>query len=134
MSKLTAQEWKELEDSITEWSPGKLRIDGHDITIQPERYKKMQLCYSVYVDGSIKVIWWDKGSEIGQKFWRPMMMAMMKAKEVKAMEKVLGKKKAKERGWTTDKQLVGYTPYFLSFRALKAVLVKCGNIEIVKPC
>jgi hypothetical protein len=130
VKKLTPQQWKELEDSITEWSPARLKVDGHDITIQLERYKNMQLCYSVYVDGYIRGEWSDKASEIGQKFWRPMMMALVSAKSVKSMERVFGKKKAKEMGYTTDKKLIGYTPHYLSFKALKQVLIKCKSIEI----
>lgn len=120
-----------MEGSITLSNNVKLRIDGHEITISLELYNKMKFTYIVYIDGWIKGEYLNKESELGKKFYNPRMMHFHKKSFITSMEKLLGKKEAKKKGYVYQKTLYAYSPSFDSFRSLKKVLSQNESIEII---
>jgi hypothetical protein len=131
MAKLTPTQWKELEAGIHEWRSVRLRINGHEISIFMVR-SGMKLKYEVYVDGYIKGDYTKVESEIGKAFFRPMIINRHKAALLRDMVKIWGVREAKKMGYFQQKVVIGYSPYYSSFRSLKQVLCQHDDIEILE--
>lgn len=137
----TKEEW---DDVIAQLSGAfgivKLLVDGYELYITRGQIGKNQLGITVYINGSIKGIWYahhkstDLKPEIPEetrRFYKPKTQFLHSAKERAFWKKAYGKKEAPKRG--LDTKFISYGPWWTSAAALKRHLLNNNhNIEVIK--
>jgi hypothetical protein len=137
----TKEEWAAIIAELSgSFGLVKLAVDGYDLSITRGQIGKNKLGLIVYINGSIKGIWYahyrstDINPEIPEetrRFYRKKTQFLHSAKDRAFWLKVYGKKEAPKRGM--DTKFISYDPRWLSATALKQHLLKNNhNIEVVK--
>ena len=131
---MNREQWAALEVELrTPYGYAQLQADGHVLTLNVQRYKGLQYAITVYVDGFIKGEWMKKESEVGAKFWRPVLSSLFAGTALKRFEKEAGKRAAVRMKKQFPPTLVMHSPYFASVAVLRRHLVKtCSSIELVR--
>ncbi|MDX9717203.1 MAG: hypothetical protein RBT67_07505 [Thauera sp.] len=81
---MTPQDWKDIEQAIAyPYGRAKLRVDGHELTLAVELWKRLRYVVVVYIDGKIQ---WGRTSRpeadaIERKFWRARRIYLYSAKQ-----------------------------------------------------
>jgi hypothetical protein len=127
---MTKEEWAEVERKLqSPFGSVDLMCDGYKLTLQVQR-DKMRLVIMIYVNGHFKGIWFDDCEE-RRRFFRPSTRKLHPASSFKGFTK-----KELKTDWvkkTMEKTMTSYSPLWLSFRPLKAHLIKNNtSIELVK--
>lgn len=133
---MTKEEWNEAESRLsTIYGIVKMKIDGYDVTISYVKESPTKFCLAVYVDGYIKGEWIANDCDIRRRFYRCYEKQLFNSKQKKDMFKGFTKRQ-RERFERENHNMMYYTvysPYFGSFRTLKAHLIKNNkSIELVK--
>lgn len=133
---MTAEQWKTAEGMLsTILGYVKMKVDGYDITIQYAKEKPTKYCLAVYVNGYIKGEWLTQDCEIRRKFYYCGERQLLNAKEKKEIFAGLTQRQRKQYEKENRNKLYYkyYTPYFGSFRTLKAHFIKNNkSIELVE--
>lgn len=133
---MTAEQWKKAENMLsTVLGVVKMKVDGYDITIQYAREKPTKYLLAVYVNGYIKGEWVTQDCEIRRKFYYCGEKQFFSAKEKKKIFAGFTKREQARFEKENHDRLYYkyYTPYFGSFRTLKAHLIKNNkSIELVE--
>lgn len=111
ISQPTKEQWDAIAERLDAmYAPVFLRCDGYLVRAELERTDKNRLQIVVGVNGYLfKGVWITSainGDGVHQeplRFWRPVKRQKMTAKELRLWERLIGKKKCKERGY--------YEPY-----------------------
>lgn len=127
---MTNEEWKEVEDLLNgQWCPVNLLIDGYKVSYVLTRVG-MTLKIMTYVDGEWRGAWHDECEE-SKRFACPKKIGL--GRKYKAALKKIGKRYLKERNIDLDKTKTMYSPFWTSFKRLKAHLIKNNkSIELIK--
>lgn len=127
---MTDEEWKKVEQRLTPLiGHVRLNIDGYAVTIITVEEKPLHYCLGVYVDGKIKIEWIEQDCEIRRKFYRRRTCSLLNAKGRQMLKK---ERKSVREAVLKECTYEDYTPYWGSFRSLKAHLIKnCTSIELV---
>jgi hypothetical protein len=105
-AKPTKEQWDEVKRELsTPYCSVYFLIDGYAIVAQVDR-AKMRLVITVYVNGYMRGedIWYgkerdvDKITEIARRFYCQKRKAFRSAKDIKDLEKLLGKRECKKKG------------------------------------
>lgn len=126
---MTAEDWKEVETRLSiPYSSVKLKIDGYDVTIGHAMEKPLKYCLAIYIDGIFKTKWVLEDCEIRRRFCSKHTKSLLTAKEKKALDR---ERKAFREEVLKKSTYDWYSPYWNSFRRLKAHLIKNNkSIEI----
>jgi hypothetical protein len=137
-AKPTKEQWEEVKGKLyTPYCSVYFLIDGYAVAAQVER-DKMCLMIAVYVNGWMKGqdLWYgkerdvDKITEIARRFYCLKSKASRAAKDIKTLEKLLGKRECKKKGFY-DKWLTT-SPWFGTAGAFIAHLKKHNQaIQVV---
>lgn len=123
---MTATDWEKVENKLSYPFGGvKLRIDGHDISIMVEKASPKSLKYvlAVYVDGYIKEEWFTSDCDIRRKFYCKRTKSLL-TKDYRKSPVFKRMKKKEQEEWIKKHVYVYYSPYFSSFKMLKAHFTK----------
>ena len=138
---MTNEDWKQVEEN---WGYIRitLQVDNYKLDIVPER-SKMKIYNMVYVNGKFEGIdlititkqdyqTEPKWSELATRFYQTRKKSLRPEKEIKKLEKLFGKKKAKELGF--NKRTHFYKqPWWTSFKLFKLHLIKYNkDIKLIK--
>lgn len=128
---MTDEEWKQVEQRLTPpIGYVRLNIDGYTVTIVTVKEKPLHYCLGVYVNGEIRVEWIDQDCEVRRKFYRHTTSSILNAKGRQMLKK---ERKSVREAILKKCTFELYTPYWGSFKSLKAHLVKnCTSIEIAR--
>ncbi len=127
---MTKEDWQKLKDwwGCTFYTSFYLECDGHKISLSNEVYK-MKVIIALYVDGWVKGEWLKKDHPIGSKFYPLIRKGLYTSKELKANQKVFGKKS--EHAHQKYYEYVGMN--WTSFAAFKKQLLStCKEIKIIE--
>lgn len=96
---MTKEEWKKISDW---WGIGygsiNMEIDGHKISLYNNiDKKKMIVEVIIYVDGYIRGRYYEKDSELGNRFWRRVKKPLYSTKKLKELVKIFGKRSEMSR-------------------------------------
>ncbi len=129
----TAEEWKEIEDRLSGfYGTVVLRVDGYKITLQVQRIKVRQYAIMLYVEGVFKGKWLGEDCEERRRFCCPRTKFLWSRENRRLGKKA--KQRLKSINIDMDKKYIWHTPYWTSFKALKAHLLKNNvNIEYTNP-
>lgn len=131
---MTATDWEKVENKLSYPFGGvKLRIDGHDINIMVEKEgaKPLKYVLAVYVDGYIKGEWITKDCEIRRKFYCKRTKSLL-TKDFRKSSVFKRMKKSVQEEWIKEHTYEYYSPYFNSFKKLKAHFTKnSDSIELI---
>ena len=131
---MTATDWEKVENKLSYPFGGvKLRIDGHDINIMVEKEGSKSLKYvlTVYVDGYIKGKWLTNDCEIRRKYYCKRTKSLL-TKDFRKSPVFKRMKKNEQEEWIKKYTYEYYSPYFSSFKTLKAHFTKNNDsIELV---
>lgn len=121
---LTSQDWESIEKKLESFCrPVKLWIDGYRITLLLERLNNYKNIISVYVNGGISGKMLIHDCEERRKFFRCSNRNLYK----RPIKKI-SRKRLRILNIDPDKKIQVYYPWFLSFRSLKAHLIKNNQI------
>lgn len=112
-----------------------MKIDGYNVAIAYVKETPTKFCLAVYVDGYIKGEWITNDCDIRRRFYRCYEKSLFNSKEKKEIFKGFTKRERDrlERENHDRMYYTVYTPYFGSFRTLKAHLIKNNkSIELIK--
>ncbi|AEG60035.1 hypothetical protein [Desulforamulus ruminis] len=126
---MTPQDWKEVELSLNSfYKQAVLMCDGYKITLTLGRISQFKNGIKVYVNNVLKLKWMIEECEERRRFFRPIKKSLISPKEKAAFKRL--SKKAK---LDIKTEYTYYAPYWTSFRALKAHLIKHNkSIELVR--
>ena len=120
----TKEEWKKIEEKLsTPWGQIVLMIDGYELTLSVVRVKPLRYAIMIYVNGVFKGEWGLKDCEERRLFFCPLVRNIWSRKTRKALKNI-SKKSMKSINMDLDKTAVYYTPFWKSFKSLKAHLLK----------
>jgi hypothetical protein len=124
MSKLTKEQWKEIEKKLSgRFGSVELMIDGYKVALQIEQLKR-RLVICVYVNGLMCFKEDAEYLEIRRRFWfvrKRFINSAKWRKRVASLSKATRKLLGNDDANKTIEQLL---PWFNSFKALKAHLIK----------
>lgn len=131
---MTATDWEKVENELSyPFGRVKLRIDSHDVVIRVEQEGPRSLKYvlAVYVDGHIKGEWITNDCEIRRKFYRKRTKSLL-TKDFRKSPVFKRMKKNEQEEWIKKYTYEYYSPYFTSFKTLKAHFIKNNDsIELI---
>ncbi|MEJ1384854.1 MAG: hypothetical protein RPV21_10845 [Candidatus Sedimenticola sp. (ex Thyasira tokunagai)] len=136
MSQPTKEQWAGIAQQLDhQYNAVYLRCDGYLIQACLERIKK-SLKIGIYVNGWLKGCWIEVVTDAAElpeesrRFWFHSKRQPMKAKELKAWEKLIGKRECRKRGYYTPR-IIPY-PYWNSANSFIRHLKKHNeSIEIL---
>lgn len=140
---MTKQDWQYIKDHWgLPYVTIKLKVDEYNVTLQC-RQDKMKLVMAVFVNGEIKgkdllpvsgkalSETEPEWTEVARRFWQTKTKTMHSQKEIKKLERDLGKTFCKRMD-IYSKHWYKY-PWWCSFNSFKRHIVKHNNnIELVK--
>ena len=133
---MTVEQWKKAENMLsTVLGFVKMKVDGYDITIQYAKEKPTKYVLAVYVNGEIRGEWLAEDCEIRRKFCYCGERQILSSKQKKKIFAGLTKREQTRFEKENRDRLYYkyYTPYFNSFRTLKAHLIKNNkSIELIE--
>ncbi|GAA4650820.1 hypothetical protein GCM10023116_31030 [Kistimonas scapharcae] len=113
----------------------KLRLDGHEITINRVRIAENKTALGVYIDGEIK------GEDIGpltdetraicRKVWRHRQRSLYKPGSVAKLVKEVGKRRARKIAPDLDKKITLIDPTFNTAGSLVRQFSRLEGLEVV---
>ena len=132
---MTKEEWKEVESNLSSpYGRAKFKIDGYtvDVVVEKEEQNSLKYVLAVFVDGAIKGKWLVNDCDIRRKFYNKHTKSSLPANYKNTSEfKRLSKKSREEIIRLSTYEF--YSPYFSSFKTLKAHLIKNNtSIELIK--
>lgn len=120
---MTKAEWDHVADSLTkQFSPVGLICDGYHLCLCLERCG-MRLVIAFYVNGVNKGAWVSDDCEERRRFLRPVKKSAWSAKN-RATIKKMSKRMLKSLNVDPTETFTVHYPWWTSFKALKAHLVK----------
>jgi hypothetical protein len=126
---MTKAEWEQIEKALQiPWGQVELLCDDYKLTLQTHR-DKMSLVIMTYVNGHFKGTWMGEDCEERRRFLRPKVTKVFKESFFKGFTK----KELKYIRAKYDKTVTTYLPYWGSFRALKAHLIKNNTSIVLAP-
>ncbi len=129
---MTNEDWAKVEEILThEWIQVGLLCDGYRLTLQLSRIKPMQLGITFFVNGWLRGKWILNDCEERMRFFRPLKRPVHSARYRSTYMK-LSKETRDHLGWDMSQTVIYWQPWWPSFRALKAHLIKYNkSIELV---
>lgn len=123
---MTAEEWKQVEEKLKSfYTFVKLKCDEYVIEITLQRDGPFKNVLMVYINGKIEGEWFEDCEE-ARRFYQLKTKSLLSANQKKVYKKL----PKKMRGELAERAKYHYyTPYWTSFRSLKAHLIK-NNTDI----
>lgn len=131
MSTLTKTQQQELANQLDQlYTTTYLRCDEYFIQASMQRVAKNKLAIGVYVNGYIKGKWWNGEDEEPKRFWRAVVTKKFKPSFIKEMEKIIGKRECKKRGY--HETVTHYTPDWLRpMPFIRQLLKQNKHVEVI---
>lgn len=139
MAQPTKYKWDQFKKNLSGvWGTSYLLCEDYLITIRIEVAKNRTLHYAIYVNGEItgKLIQCVKEDRIcdlpeaSRRFYMPTKRSVYNAKEIKALEKIYGKRECKKKRIYLKQVLT--MPYWRSINSMVSHFKKFNeNIEIL---
>lgn len=121
---ISKDDWKGIEERLDHaYGSAKLKVDGYEISLSVEKGKNLRYEIMVYVNGWFRGEWLNNDCEERRRFFRRRSFYVYKRKQRESLRK-LSKRLQKQMGIDLDKKLAYYTPYWPSFKPLKAHLLR----------
>ncbi|MGR5271330.1 hypothetical protein ACPV4S_05830 [Vibrio alginolyticus] len=137
--KISKDQWQKLEEQMTSgYVDIKFKYKGFELSIQRVRTSESKSALAVYINGSYKLSWGLIGREcedrpsILTEVWKQRSMAKYKPKEIKEIEKVWGKRKAKKDFPDLYDRHTWYEPVFPKASVLCRQFKKLEGLELVE--
>lgn len=146
MSKITKEQWKELEETMAgSWVSIKMRYQGYELHITRERRTESQTVLVVYIDGSYSFSWgWPESVRSRSKneestpsptiiadVWKKKTKAKYSAKHIKTWEKIYGKRRAKKENPDLHDRWEYFEPLFPKASVLCRQFKKLKGLELI---
>lgn len=127
---MNKEEWEKVEKSLFGcFEKVVLLIDGLEVTVVVEPYMALKNVFTVYVNGSLKGKWLSEDCEERRRFYQKHTKNLLSRKD----QKRLAREKKAIRDAVGKTTYDWYTPYWTSFKSMKAHFIKNNkSIELVK--
>ena len=127
---MNKEEWEKVEKSLFGcFEKVVLLIDGFEVTVVVEPYTALKNVFTVYVNGSWKGKWLSEDCEERRRFYQKHTKNLLSRKD----QKRLAREKKAIRDAVGKTTYDWYTPYWTSFKSMKAHFIKNNkSIELVK--
>ncbi|HFD4079507.1 TPA: hypothetical protein ACF3XT_002282 [Vibrio parahaemolyticus] len=139
MNTITKDQWKELEEKMTHgYVYTKFKYKGYELSIQRVRTAENKTALAVYIDGVINQGWGWKDREVEGKptivddVWKTRTMAKFSTKNIKAIEKIYGKRRAKQEYPDLHDRREWLEPFFPKASVLCRQFKKLEGLELVE--
>lgn len=126
---MNKEEWEKVEKSLFGcFEKVVLLIDGFEVTVVVEPYTALKNVFTVYVNGSWKGKWLSEDCEERRRFYQKHTKNLLSRKD----QKRLAREKKAIRDAVGKTTYDWYTPYWTSFKSMKAHFIKNNkSIELV---
>ncbi len=146
MNDITKEQWEELEESMaSSWASIKMRYQGYELHITRERLNESRTVLVVYIDGSYSFSWgWAESMRSRSKdeestqpptiiadVWKKKTKARHSAKDIKALEKIYGKRRAKKEIPSLHERWEFFVPLFPKASVLCRQFKKLKGLELI---
>ncbi|MEI6897867.1 MAG: hypothetical protein V5786_10375 [Psychromonas sp.] len=139
---ITKEQWTAVEKELYHhWIDVKFEYKGFELAIQRQRESESKTVLSVYINGTIKPVWgWfdnalnsnNERPEIIKEVWKLTTKAVYKAKNIKEIEKVFGKRRGKKQFPNLHDRHEYWMPYFAKASVLCRQFKKLEGITLIK--
>lgn len=144
MSGISKEAWEDIESSLScSYVDISFKFKGYLLQINRVRISESKTALAVYIDGRIDTRWgfahldWVKSTEefkseipsILTEVWKIRNSSLYSAKEIKAAEKVWGKRECKKMGYY--KKFFDYSPIFSKASVLVRQFKKLDGLELI---
>ncbi|PSU46645.1 hypothetical protein C9J12_18225 [Photobacterium frigidiphilum] len=143
-SVITKEQWKSLEEEMAGYFVNvEFKFNGYLVSINRVRSSEGKTELGVYIDGSIKGVWTsrtlqenatqeDAAPTILHDVWKLKTKAMYSLKQVKELERTIGKRRAKKAFPHLHDRHEYHLPYFSKASVLCRQFKKLEGLELVK--
>lgn len=122
---MTPQDWKEVEEKLKSfYDHVKLNCDGYEVTFILRRLSQFKNAIQMYVNGYMKGVWILEDCEERRRFIRPIKRYLHSPKGRARLKKFPKRWRKESKLLDPDAVVVGYLPYWTSFKSLKSHLIK----------
>ncbi len=136
---ITKEQWAAVEKELSHhWVDVKFEYKGFELAIQRQRESESKTVLSVYINGTIKPGWgWveveseDRPSII-KDVWKLKTKAKYTPKQIKDIEKIYGKRRAKKEYPALYERHEVWLPYFPKASMLCRQFKKLEGITLIK--
>ncbi len=141
MSDITKEQWKELEKMMANgWFSIKMCYQNYELGITRVRTSESQTALAVYINGIYQNSWgWPESMRsegepvptIIADVWKKKTKAKHSAKDIKALEKIYGKRRAKKEIPSLYERWEYFVPLFPKASILCRQFKKLKGLELV---
>ncbi|TVP12510.1 hypothetical protein [Shewanella sp. MSW] len=140
MSKAISKElWQDIETEMTAMFVNiTFTYKGYELSVRRERVGESKTALFVYIDGVMKAKWMhlkdlvdDDAPAILNDVWCQKSKAVYSAKDIAAIEKIWGKRRAKEQHPRLHEKLVWHEPCFTKASVLCRKFKKLEGLELI---
>lgn len=133
---MNADDWKKAQTALTSmFGAVTLKVDDYEVALMLQRISTYKNAIVVYVGGKFNYEWLEKDCEERRRFCCRRERSLMSAKQKAAWNKMSKKSLkllARQYKLGLDKKYEFFLPYWTSFGALKAHLIKHNaSIELI---
>lgn len=140
MNKISKEQWQKIEEEMaSSYMHIRFSYQGHELSIQRERKNESTTALTVYIDGMIKGAWFcrtDNKPEDAPKIladvWNVRTIARYKKAEIERIEKIWGKRKAKQAFPDLHGRIEWLEAYFPKASVLCRKFKKLEGLELTK--
>lgn len=137
---ITKEQWQQIEEEMaSSYMHICFSYQGHEISVRRERKNESTTALVVYIDGVIKGNWFcrtDNKPEDAPKIladvWNVRTMARYKKAEIEHIEKIWGKRKAKQTFPNLHGRIEWLEAYFPKASVLCRQFKKLKGLELTK--
>ncbi len=139
MSNITKEQWKELEERMTHgYVDIRFSYQGFALSVQRVRASESKSVLVVYINGSYRANWGLMDREVKDRpsiltdVWKLRSMARYNAKQIKGIEKLWGKRRAKKEYPDLHERYSWYEPAFPKASVLCRQFKKLEGLQLVE--
>ncbi|MGR5240237.1 hypothetical protein ACPV36_05010 [Photobacterium damselae] len=136
---ITKEQWEEIERNLSGcFGHAAFLYKGHELTVTRQSVSESQTALIVYINGRYATAWGYPNleskipaPEIVPEVWRARTKALYTTKQIKELEKGLGKRACKEMGIYEKRHF--HVPDFSKASVLVRQYKKLDGIELLEP-
>lgn len=133
---ITKEQWEEIEKGLT-GSMGvvKFKLGEKQITLEKRFIKENVMVICVFINGKLdQSIGWpgERYDPIVEQLWNKRSRSVYSPAKKKKLEKIFGKRRAKEKFENLDEKLEWHEPFFKTFASMQRKYKKVDGLEFVR--
>lgn len=132
---ISKEQWLAIENHLVgSFASVKFKLGQHDVSVQRARKSESTTVLAVYIDGEIKGAWFNAKNERPdciELVWRKREISRYKPKEIKRLEKEIGKRRAKQYYPELHSKLQYLDCHFTTAKSVVRQFKKIKNLELM---